>query len=70
MAIRAFVTAIVGEVFGECVERIRIQVGGECWESFRCVLSFKLDCDGAQVGLSSGCVDGDGARYWKAFVTA
>lgn len=57
--------AIKSEVIGECVEGIRIEVertvagmGLVCLEFFGWVLS-------ASLGLLSGCVDGEGARYWR-----
>ena len=56
---------IGSEVIGECVEEARIEVGRKMLREIWCVLSFWVDCDGALTGLSSGCVDGDGARYWK-----
>ena len=57
--------AIKSEVGGECIEEIRIEVGRE-------ILRLALVCPGffglalsAPLGLSSGCVDGNGARYWR-----
>jgi hypothetical protein len=57
--------AIGSEVTRECVEGIRIEVGrrniedgfGVLW-----IFGFALS---ASLGLLSGCVDGDGARYWR-----
>jgi hypothetical protein len=55
--------AIGSEVIGECVEGIRVEVGGK-------VLRIVLLCTGffgfalsVLMGLLSGCVDGSGARY-------
>ena len=52
------------QVIGEFVEGIRIEVG-------RKILRMVLVCPGfidlafsASLGLLSGCVDGNGARYW------
>ena len=54
---------IKSEVGGECIEEIRIEVGRE-------ILRLALVCPGffglalsAPLGLSSGCVDGNGVRY-------
>ena len=59
----ASVMAIGSEVIGECVEVIRVEVRRE-------VLRVVLVCPGffdlalsASLGLLSGCVDGNGARY-------
>jgi hypothetical protein len=61
----ASVMAIGSEVIGECVEGIRAEVRRE-------VLRLVLMCPGffgfavsASLGLLSGCVDGNGARYWR-----
>lgn len=57
--------AIGSDVFGECVEGIRVEVG-------RQVLRMALVCPGffgkalgALLGLPSSCVDGNGVRYWR-----
>ena len=56
--------AIGSEVIGECVEGIRVEVGGK-------VLRVVLVCPGffgfalsVLLGLLSDCVNADGARYW------
>ena len=53
------------EVSSECIERIRIEVRAK-------VLKMVLVCPGffgfalsVLMGLLSGSVDGDGARYWR-----
>ena len=63
----ASVMAIGSEVVGECVEGIRVEVRRE-------VLRVVLVCPGffglvlsALIGLLSGCVDGNDARYWRLF---
>jgi len=57
--------AIGSEVIGECVEGIRVEVGGK-------VLKIILVCPGffglalsPSSGLLSGCVECNGARYWR-----
>ena len=57
--------SIKSEVGGECIAEIRIEVG-------RKILKLAMVCPGffglalsAPLGLSSGCVDGNGARYWR-----
>jgi hypothetical protein len=57
--------AIRSEVIGECVEGIRVDVR-------RKVLRIVLVSPGffglalsASLGLLSGCVDGNGAKYWR-----
>ena len=59
----AFATG--SDVIGECVEGIRVEVRRE-------VLRVVLVCPGffglvfsASLGLLSGCVECNGARYWK-----
>ena len=61
----ASVMAIGSEVIGECVEGIRVEVSRE-------ILKMALVCPGffglvlsPSSGLLSGCVDGNGARYWR-----
>ena len=61
----ASVMAIGSEVIGECVEGIRVEVRRE-------VLRVVLVCIGffglvlsASLGLLSGCVECNGARYWR-----
>ena len=61
----ASVMAIGSEVFGECVEVIRVEVSRE-------VLRVVLVCPGffglvlsVLLGLLSDCVYGNGARYWR-----
>ena len=61
----ASVMAMGSEVVGECVEGIRVEVGGK-------VLRMVLVCPGffgfalsVLMGLLSGSVDGNGARYWR-----
>ena len=63
----ASMMAIGSEVTGECVEQIRLEVRRE-------VLRIVLVCPGffgfvlsASLGLSSGSVDGNSARYWRLF---
>ena len=57
--------AIKSEAGSEWIEETRIEVG-------RDILKLALVCPGifalavsAPLGLSSGCVDGNGARYWR-----
>jgi len=57
--------AIGSEVVGECVEGIRVEVGGK-------VLRMVLVCPGffdlvlsASLGLLSGCAECKSARYWR-----
>ena len=59
----ASVMAVNSEVIGECIEGIRVEVGIK-------ILRIDLVCPGffgwaliASLGLLSGCVDGNGARY-------
>ena len=63
----ASMMAIGSEVIGECVEAIRIEVRRE-------VLKMASMCPGffglalsVLIGLLSGCVDGNDARYWRLF---
>ena len=56
---------IYSEVGDECIEEIRVEEDRE-------ILRLALVCPGffglalsAPLGLSSGCVDGNGARYWR-----
>ena len=59
------VIAIGSAVFGSYFEGIRVEVR-------RGILGIDLVCPGffgwaliASLGLLSGCVDGNGARYWR-----
>ena len=61
----ASVIAIGSEVSSECIERIRVEVRAK-------VLKMVLVCPGffgfvlsASLGLSSGSVNGNSARYWR-----
>ena len=61
----ASVMAIGSEVIGECVEGIRVEVSRE-------ILKMALVCPGffgfalsASLCLMSGCIDCNGARYWR-----
>jgi hypothetical protein len=61
----ASVTAIGSEVIGECVEEIRIEVGRKILRMVLVCPGFSSEALSAFMGLSSGYVDGDGARYWR-----
>ena len=61
----ASVMAIEREVLISCVEETRIELERKILRVAWRVLSFWVDCDEALAGLSSGCVDGNGARYWR-----
>ena len=54
---------IGSEVIGECGEGIRIEAGEDVLRMILVCLEFLVDYLNAMLGLSSGCVDGDGARY-------
>ena len=60
----AFAMAIEGEVAGECIERIRIEVGREMLRLALVCLAFCCEALSALMGLLSGCADRDCARYW------
>jgi hypothetical protein len=61
-----FVMAIGSDVFGECIEGIRVDVRRGILKivDFVCPGFFGLAFS-ASLGLLSGCVDGNGARYWR-----
>ena len=61
----ASVMAIGSEVIGECVEEIRIEVWRKILRIALACIEFMFDCLNALLVFSSGCVDGDGARYWR-----
>ena len=51
---------------GECVERIRVEVREKNMQACRWyVLQFRVDGLSARAHQYSGCVDGNGARYWR-----
>ena len=59
----AFVMATENEVFGECVERICVEVGRKMMSLLWYALIVFGEVLGALMELSSSCVDGNGARY-------
>ena len=52
-------------MIGECVEEIRIEVWRKILRIALACIEFMFDCLNALLVFSSGCVDGDGARYWR-----
>jgi hypothetical protein len=59
----ASVMEIRGEVIGECIEGIRVEVRKKYWGWLWCALDFFGWALSASLGLLSGCVDGNGVRY-------
>ena len=57
--------AIKSEVGGECIEEARIEVGRRILKPALVRPGFFGLALGAPLGLSSGCVDGNGARSWR-----
>ena len=61
----ASVIATWSEVVGECVERICVEVGRKMMSLVWYALIVLGEVLGALMELSSSCVDGNGARYWR-----
>jgi hypothetical protein len=61
----AFVMATETEVFGECVESICVEAGRKMIGLLWYALIVFGEVFGPLMELSSSCVDGNGARYWR-----
>ena len=62
----ASVMLIGSEVIGECVAEIRIEVLRKILRMVLvCLPVFAIKALSALMDLSQGCVDGEGARYWR-----